>query len=99
MNEKQKMTLADMIINAMRNAEHERVVVRFYDKTKLSDKEIQRRSNNTLSGIGRSYSKDAVCDGYAMPDCQMSVYYALKEGVKFEDTLPPNATIINDKEG
>jgi hypothetical protein len=96
MTDKEKLKLADMIINAMQYAEHDRVVVRFYDRTKLTDKEIQRRSKNTLSGIGRSYSREAVCNSHPTPDLLIDAYYALKDGVVFEDIIPPGVKVIED---
>jgi hypothetical protein len=82
MTDNELLELGRLIENQVKCAEHDRLVVRFFDKEKLSAKEIDRRMNNTMNGLNRSYGKTTIGKRFETEQYLIFVCLALREGLE-----------------
>lgn len=72
------------LVEILSIAEHNRCIVRLFDKTKLSEKEIKRRAENTVRGLMRSYQSQKVESVTLYDDNTDLMFFYVEEAVKPE---------------
>jgi hypothetical protein len=86
MNKQEMMELGELMFECRRAALNERLIIRYFEKGKLTEKEISRRVDRTLDGISNTYERDVIGKRLVTEKYYVFVCFALRDGLEIIDT-------------